>query len=403
MSESPHKQNTKLMRDMGSHSGEWDPIPPRQYEAFAEDSGESPRLRIWAALLSRTIHADANLKRWASAREPKTGQDTKPLHLVAELDLHKSEVSETLDALAKEGRIRRDQGKIWLCAEVPVPQNARAKKSESVHCTVNFSEKEALFLKDLEKSDPERFHAGIVAIIVAEEWGAKLQADAIAWAREHKTEARRQVFTEIGYTSSENRGATKKRAHSNGAPLQPALTFAQFTVQRTAEIERQKTRFTVQDEKLVPYTILKNSVQTAHPYRPEVESSEQQLASQGRPTAKAETRQAELNKQAAEREAGTEIRNEISARLRRAGLKKLGAVEIDTGTIGNLTRHFQRLATAGEVRDVLDVLEERARELKTGKRVAEGWGYLVNVVKSECDKRDVRAAIKTAAAGKGWS
>jgi hypothetical protein len=82
----------------------------------------------------------------------------------------------------------------------------------------------------------------------------------------------------------------------------------------------------------------------------------------------------------------------------------LGALKIDTGTVDNMAAHLMRLNTAKAINEVLDVLGERAAELKSGAKVAGGWGYLVNVVKGEVEKRlprGLREQVRVAAAGKG--
>jgi hypothetical protein len=376
------------------------------------DKRESEEIRILGALLKRTIGRGDDGTRSAFARE-RNGRPTSQAHLSLELGMAASNLSAALGRLEEQGKIRREAKptRIYLRADVSAPDLGAPEGEEGgteerannertpVICSNNFSARELQFLSELQAREPERFRAAMARIVAAELWGAQVKAEALAWAREREAEQRERVFMELGYTDEETRGRKKERPPSRPDAFKVPVTFEQLSVQRTAEIETLASKLSVQDGKLIVNGIKNNSVQTPHPYGPEVQSSESQLASQGKVNAKPKTGLAELKTKAA----WAEIKTEINACLQRARLTALGAVRIDTGTIDNMAAHLIRLDTAGAIREVLEVVEERARDIKSGKRVAGGWGYLVNVVKGEVEKRlpkDLREQVRTAAAAK---
>lgn len=407
-SESTH---AKLMREMGSKSGEWDPIPPTQYEALM-DKRESEEIRLLGALLKRTIGRADDGTRSAFARE-SNGRPTSNAHLALETGISAGNLSTALRRLEAQDRIRRQSApaRIYLRADVPAPDLGVPDDEDdsvgtanmgrtSVIRTDNFSARELQFLAGLQEREPERFRVAVARIVAAEMWGAQVKADAMAWAREREAEQRELVFTELGYTNEETRGRKKERPSGRRDAFQVPVSFEQLSVQKSVEIEKVAQRLSVQAGKLIVNGIKSNSVQHTHPYGPELQSSESQLASQGKVNAKPKTREAELKTRAA----WAEIRTEINTCLQRARLTTLGALKIDTGTIDTMAAHLIRLDTPKAIREVLDVLGHVAGEIKNGNRMADGWGYLVNVVKGEVEKRlprDLREQVKAAAAGKG--
>jgi hypothetical protein len=257
------------------------------------------------------------------------------------------------------------------------------------------------FLAHLEDTDPSRFRDAMARLVAVEAWGTQVFADAQAWARERSRTLREQVFTELGYTNGEKRGRkTKRSATAEEDTFKVAVSFPQLSVQNKTEHERIASQLSVRNGKVILNRIEKNSEQKSHPYGPELQSSESQLASLEKVTAKPEASQAELNQSRAR----AEIKTEVATRLRAAKLTALGAVKMDAGTVTNLVNELIRLPTAGDVREVLDVFEERAREVKNGKRGVTSWGYLVNTVRGEVEKRlptDLKTQVKAAAAAKG--
>ena len=398
----PAEKHTQLMKEMGSKSGEWDPMPPTQYEAFL-DAAESEDNRVWAAILKRTIGRGDDQTRSPFARE-KHGRITRGRDIATELDMHDSQVSEALGRLEKRGKIRRTKdGKIWLCANVPPPDLEILKgeeKEKEFQRTVKLNSDEQEYLRRLQELDENKFRATVTRLVAAQEWGDRVKADAIAWAREREAEARQQVFTESGYTKTEVRGAKRKRPATDPDRFKVGVSFPQFTVQNYPVPEASFCEFTVQPGFVAVNRNAKKRVQTPHPYGPELQSSESQLAYQGEVNAKPKTSEAELKREAAR----TEIKTEITTRLHRAKLTVLGAAKIDAGTLNTLANELLRLDTAGAIREVLEVLEERAREIRGGKRAAGGWGYLVNTVRGEVEQRlpaDLKTQIIAAAAGRG--
>ena len=396
--------HTPLMREMGSPSGQWDPFPPTQHEAFL-DVTESPKNRVWGAIIGRTMgYRSENGRRSPFARE-EDGRVTQQTHLAAALDMHKSEVSEQLATLETEGKIKMLEGKIWLRADVPQPNRQKAKKEQSkVHCTVNFNEFERKFLLSLEQSDPDTFRVAAKRIVGQQLWAAFVKAEAMAWARERDSETWQQVFTEIGYTTTESRGAKKKRPATPGDALRLPQNLDEFTVRNSVEIEEAAKRFTVRIDSPTAYGEDSNSVQTPHPYRREAENLRGSASFQGRHEYRTKAPQAELEADVRNRALKNELKTELTARLRAAKLLKLGALPMDVQTQNTIVSHLAGLTSAGAVRQVLDVLEQRANDLATGKRAAASWGYLVNIVKAECEKRsgakDLKTSVASAAAGK---
>jgi hypothetical protein len=139
---------------MGSPTGEFAALPPTQYEAFF-DVSESVDMRVWAAILDRTIgNPGEGRERSPFARE-KNGNITKQINLAAELEMQESEISEALDRPEKRGRIRRDGGKIWLRADAPAPDRTtrKAKKDRTeLHCTVKFNCQNFAFWRNCRKT-----------------------------------------------------------------------------------------------------------------------------------------------------------------------------------------------------------------------------------------------------------
>lgn len=399
--------HAKLMREMGSRSGEWDPIPPQQYEALM-DVRESEEIRILGALLKRTIGRANDGTRSAFARE-HSGRPTRDVDLAHELGMSAANLSCAMQRLAEQGKISREAKptRTYLCANAPPPdlgiteEGTEANKERTkVFCSENYSAEKLEFLSKLQERDPAQFRVAMARVVAIEFWGAQVKTDALQWARDREAEQREQVFMEIGYTKQDQRGRTREKKHPNPEAFQVPLKYEDFFVQNTVRIENVAAQLSVQEGKLILHSEPKNSVQTAHPYGPEVQSSEVQLAlSKGSQGTRPETREAELKTEAAR----TEIKHEITARLQAARLTTMGAIRVDAGTITTLANHLLRLNTAGAIREVLDVLEERAREIKSGKRAADGWGYLVNAVRGEVDKRlpsGLREQVRAAAAAK---
>lgn len=405
--ESVHR---KLMQDMGSPNADWNPIGPRMHKSL-KDRRERIALRVWGVLLDCTIDPAEDDKRSAIARQPD-GQKVYPGYIAAVLQMSLSLVSRALDQLEEEGKIERRPGQIRVRADMPLPVIAPETKSEEEANLLNstelpLSQEEEAFLVQMQRDAPEKFTAAISRVLALQLWDEQVKAQAISRARLEVSTAREQLFTELGYNGTGKRGRPKKEAKSE--------TLAEFTVRNARRLEALAKGICVLNDKLVPYKAKTDSEQNAHPYATESES-EFQLANGPRtvelpssPDAETTPAQApKTRKEAAEAQAQLESRRaelkaEIQSRLHRARFTSMGASKVDPGTLTTLTNHLLLLPTVRDIREVLDTLEERARELATGKKRTEKEpiAYLVGVVKSAVENRLPKVDLKAAAAGMG--
>ena len=397
----PASKHTKLMEAMGSKSGEWDPIPPQQYERF-EGMTNSQELRLWAAILKRTIGRGDDQTRSPFCRE-RNGRITQQANLAADLGMTAANVSSAMKRLEADGRIRRKDGKIWLRADVPAPdlleEEAKEQRTEVLYAK-NLNAEKIEFLQRLEQRSKTEYRGFVARLLAHEEWKAMVAAQAQGWVRHVVDGVEDQLFTDAGYTNTETRGRKKERTFTSAEQFQVPVTFPEFSKQKTPEFEEMAERFSIQNGKPILSEINSDSVQKPHPYVPELQSSESQLAFQGKVEAKPKTTQAELSRE----QDRSAVKNEITARLQLAKMTSLGAVKVDAGTLSTLANEIMRLPHIPDRKAVLDVLEERAREIKSGKRIAQGWGYFVNTVRGEVDNRlpaNLKTQINAAAAGKG--
>lgn len=390
------KQTTALMRQMGSESGNWNPLPPEHhlYPILRPD--------IQLNLTERTLLAWVQSKtvdRFKGEDFPQqqtvechdSRGDLTLIHAQKDLGLDLSNLAKAATVLEDHGFITHTRrGVIRMCAAGLLEEgrkNSEAQKHTGLYKPVP----EYVFdaIKGLSENQRSAFLT---------RWGATEQweDDALAQAKiliyQHAIQRRQALCKEVGIDlkSFGGRGKTKepKPGHE---PESPKLKI----VQMSFLLDPDSNEF-VQTSKQKP-------VQTSseHAYKPEPEfvpgdaslySSEvekKRIASSARGSAEKQTKaQTRSSENAATDEPEThELDAEIQLRIHRSRLKTLDGKPIDAATVRNIRSHLLRLPTGGvEIRHVLEVLEDKCRQLRANDGGGKGWGWVVGVVKGEVDR-----------------
>jgi hypothetical protein len=118
----PRDRNTKLMRDMGSKNGAYDPEAPDQW-LFVLNHSRCDTDRAMAWIKSKTTAHHHN----SPFCVDEHGKALRAPHLAVDLGWELQTARNVLSQLGAQGRARVDaRGRIWQCADVPAAHQPRS-------------------------------------------------------------------------------------------------------------------------------------------------------------------------------------------------------------------------------------------------------------------------------------
>ena len=375
--------HAELMRAMRSTEG-FDPMPPSQH-GYLLDRDEPMTNRAIAWVWSKTIRPGRG-----HSRSPFAQDERGPLrhtHAAADLGWTASNTKATFEKLAAQGRIRTDTaGKIWLCGDVPDPRRTNSEAQQKEICTYFLEPRFALYLQGLQENERAQRRSEYEQL---QQYKRKLAAEALATARAIGENIELNWQREIGYQpKTEPRGRPKLKRTS--PILQLSLLDTPDFVQKSAATFAQNSNATSEQKE-------NGAAQNDHPYVSEVESF--------RELAIAKNLRAKNNDDA-------ELEEEIVARCEAGGRLKLGGQGLNIQTVRTIRTNLQQLNDNAAIKEVLEVLEEKCRQLakRPGQASNKTWGWIVGLVRSEVNNRvsqpqqqdQLLATVRAAAAAKGF-
>lgn len=205
--------NLQLAEQCGSRRG-YDPFPPDGYLCFQDfEFRLSPTaLRLYSWLLSKTIRA----KKGGRTHVAKDYRgDLTLTHATDDLGISLPHASKCFDELVQAGLARRDEehtGRLQLWAR---PEYDPRRKGEGDGdgdkkelCTYKLPEYLVSYFQQLDPKLRAQYESGYQAV---QDYGKKLEADAIAAARERKKVIETEYLKSIGFEREERRGRPKEK------------------------------------------------------------------------------------------------------------------------------------------------------------------------------------------------
>lgn len=385
------KKTTALMRRMGSPDGRWNPLPPEQHlypVLYPELEMTKSEMIFLAQVQLKTVDRfkgeDFPQERTEQGHDSRGDLTLK--HYADDLDWDLSNASKVAASLEEKGFIWRDKrGVIYLSAQglTPVGEGkAKPPKPASKYKPVpDYIE---AHIKGLSENERHEFLQGWYG---AEDWSdtALAQAKTVIYEREmqKKAELCRRVGTELKSFGGRPRESDKK----------PQVVQLTFVMDADGEFVHTSPTGDVQTEN--GYVASAASLYSSErPYGGENRELVQSPHQQNEPQRSSANDQREQTNSDSQK---TELETAVREAVARSRLQQLEGKAADDFTIRTICKHLEYLATPAEVKDVLEILEDKCRDLAQHPAKAKGknWGWVVGAVKGEVQNRvpDLEALI----------
>ena len=422
----------ELMRQMGAPLEDgYNTLPPRCHR-WMMDISQSEETRAYGWALWRTVDYDPKGRTGPkkTKRTPQGWDERGWLgikHLSNDLGMSVANGTDAVRRNVEKGRMRvTEEGRISVCGDAPLPQRIagptggeeNAKENEVFFCTENFPPSLIVSFQSLDPKrlaqyrrlyskipnafsdylkglEPDARSSHTWEYLQAAEYKEQLEADAIKAARAAGDQFLDQIVQRAGFDDPEQRGR-KPKPRALIAKLTIVVAPDEFSVQK-------KTGNFVQKLEPIVYGTENPVVQKSASLLSSSEFSESsELA--GSPPEENESKDAEL---ASSSSVENELEVAILEAVHRSRLPSLKGKSLDPRTVSNIRTHLERLSEVRQVKEILDVLEDKCRHLAQHPREAEEktWGWIVGLVKGEVNGRvgeepDPRDQIRDLAAAK---
>ncbi len=371
------RKHEELMREMGSRDGSWNPLPPDQHLLPAKH----PELQLTQAQLASISWVQwMTVDRMKGCETPQTRTCQTHLDERGDLTLKDmmrglgwkdlSNASKVVESVEELGFYRRDERRVFhLNANV----NLRTARERRKHKTGGLYKPLPDYLdahiKGLSENERQDFIQGWVA---AEQWEDDALAQAKVAIYEQTIQRKQELCRRVG--AELKTGGGRPREEAKSGQTKPQIVQLTFVLTPDADGFVQTT----DAEPFVPTS-------AAGSYEPEPEFVRDD-ASLFSSSDSADSSSEKLASAPAEE---NELEQAVEEAIGRSRLLLMGGNQRSAGTIGNICNYLKRLREPRDVREIIDILEEKCRFFAQRPKDAAGkaWGWVVGVVRGEVESR----------------